>query len=139
MLRRSSGLTAGGEVIVFGGLRAGFGCDAYVVAGDGFAPHISLQAGIRAIGAASGATATGGEAIVLGGLRAGFGCDAYVVIRDGFAPHIPLQASIGWWGCVTAAGTGKSDRGAPVWPGKVLVDDQRRLSRSRSGWLEGDL
>ena len=97
------------------------------------------KAGIRAIGAASGAAAAGGEAVVLGGLRAGFGCDAYVVIRDGFAPHIPLQASIGWWGCVTAAGTGESDRGAPVWPGKVLVNDQRRLSRSRSGWLEGDL
>jgi len=136
-----SGTPTGGEAVVLSGLRAGFGCDAHVVARDGFAPHISLQASIRSICAASGAAAASGEAVVLGSLRAGLGYDAHFVIRDGFAPHISLQAGIRIGGCAvaTGAGTGERDHSAPVWPGNVLVDDQSRLSRSRSGWLEADL
>ena len=72
-------------------LDANFGPDAYVVAGSGFAPHVSFDAGIRTLGAL---WISAVQSLVVVALRLGASVRryAYVIARNRLAPHIPLDA-----------------------------------------------
>jgi hypothetical protein len=77
--RRSPGAAAVGEAIVLGSLGAGFRCDAHVVSGDGFAPHIPLQARV-------GAACAAGER-EHDGDQHDDQCDANASAREDFRPR----------------------------------------------------